>query len=58
METLLKDGVAALMSIIAVVVLSYLAVVVESETAVGAIIAVSAAATAWYLRGRVQTPNP
>lgn len=54
---LLRDLTASLMTLVALGALVYVAVVQQNEAAMGALIATQAAATGWYLRGRVEAPS-
>jgi threonine/homoserine efflux transporter RhtA len=54
----IRESVAAVMAIVGLGVVSYLATVKGSNEAVGAIIALLSAAVAWYLRGRISPPTP
>lgn len=52
----LRNYVAALIALIALGVISYIAVRSNDEAAKGALISVLSAATGWYLRGQVASP--
>ncbi len=50
-----EEAVGALLATIALLVVSFVAIVTLNEIALGALIGVVAAATGFYLRGRVQS---
>lgn len=54
---MLRDITASLMTLVALGALVYVAVILRNEAALGALIATQAAATGWYLRGRVEAPS-
>lgn len=56
METSFAEKVGALMALMAMLVIAYLAVAGGSEQAAGGLLAVLAAATGFFLRGKVQAP--
>ena len=53
----LKDVVAAIIALISLIVVSYIAISGDN-TAIGAIISILNGAGMWFLRGRVEKPNP
>lgn len=53
----IRDYVAALLALIALAVVSWLAVIGKHEAAAGALIGLVNGASMWFLRGRVQPPS-
>jgi membrane protein implicated in regulation of membrane protease activity len=53
----LREMVAAVLALIAMMVAGYLAVATQHEVAIGAVLAVLSAAVGWYLRGKVADPK-
>jgi hypothetical protein len=53
----LRDVTASVMTLGALAVISYAAIIQNDATAKGALISILAAATGWFLRGRVETPK-
>lgn len=53
-----QEVVAALLTVATAVVICYLAVTTANETVIGLLGGVLAAATGFYLRGRVEKPEP
>lgn len=58
MNTTFTEIVGALGFLLALAVLAYIAVITQSEVALGGIIAVAAGGKDFFLRGRVQPPTP
>jgi thiol:disulfide interchange protein len=53
-----NDIVGAILGLVALAVVAYLAAVLKSEQAAGAVIALLAAAAGWLYRGRVEKTEP
>ena len=54
---LIRDLVAALLVLVSLICVAYLAIVQRDATAVGAIITLLSPGGAWFLRGRVSEPH-
>ena len=53
-----SDLIGGILALGALLVLAYVAVVLGSEQAQGALTAVLSAATGYYLRGKIEKPGP
>lgn len=53
-----NDVVGAVVSLVALTVVAYLAAALKSEQAAGAVIALLAASAGWLFRGRVEKTEP
>lgn len=51
------EMIGALMGLVTVAAVTYIAIVMNSESAQGALFAVLAAAVGYFLRGRVEKPS-
>lgn len=56
-ERRLRDVTASAMTLLSLLATIFMAVVRGNDTALGALIAILAAATGWYLRGRVEASS-
>lgn len=54
----MKDRVAAILALGALVAVAYAALARDNPTALGALIGLLNAAAMWFLRGRLQQPRP
>lgn len=53
----LREVTASLMTVVALGIVGYLAIVTRHEAAIGALIGIVSIGAQWFLRGRVETPK-
>ena len=53
-----NDLVGAGLALLAVLVLAYVALVQRDQVAVGAMVGISSAGVAFFLRGKIEAPKP
>lgn len=58
MKITFEGAIGGFLSVLALVVVSYIAVVYKNDTATGAVITVLSASVGYFLRGKVAVPTP